>query len=107
MQRPSAVTLVGISTIDFSNARRHLYTQPHHDSQEQQMSSSPTRPTPATSREDLLERARALVPALRERAQATEDARQVLPGTFADFKASCLLDIATPERFCGRGHEID
>jgi len=71
------------------------------------MAVSPTRTSPAISREELLERARALVPALRERAQATEDARQLLAATVSDFKASGLLEIATPERFGGNGHEID
>jgi 3-hydroxy-9,10-secoandrosta-1,3,5(10)-triene-9,17-dione monooxygenase len=59
------------------------------------------------SRDELLQRARALVPALRERAQQTEELRQMTPETVADLKASGLLDIATPERFGGNGHEID
>ena len=71
------------------------------------MAISPTRPIPAVSRAEVLDRAKTLVPMLRQRATATEEARQVLPETVRDLKESGLLRIATPERFGGNGHEID
>ena len=49
----------------------------------------------------LVERARALVPALRERAQRTEQARQLLPETLADFVRAGFFRICQPRRFGG------
>ena len=49
----------------------------------------------------LVERARALVPALRERAQRTEEARQLLPETLADFERAGFFRICQPRRFGG------
>jgi len=48
-----------------------------------------------------IERARALVPALRERALRAEDARALLPETEADLHASGLLRVAQPARWGG------
>src|SRR3972149_383618 len=53
------------------------------------------------SRAVLVERARALVPALRERAQRTEEARQLLPETLADFERAGVFRICQPRRFGG------
>ena len=49
----------------------------------------------------LLERAAALVPALRERALATERARQILPATLEDLRRLELLRAGVPTRFGG------
>jgi 3-hydroxy-9,10-secoandrosta-1,3,5(10)-triene-9,17-dione monooxygenase len=49
----------------------------------------------------LLEQARALVPTLRERAAATNAARDVLPETIADFHRTGILRIIQPRRFGG------
>jgi 3-hydroxy-9,10-secoandrosta-1,3,5(10)-triene-9,17-dione monooxygenase len=50
---------------------------------------------------EALERARALVPALRRRAAEAEEARQLLPETEADLHASGLLRFAQPKRWGG------
>ena len=50
---------------------------------------------------DLLEQARALVPALRQRAAATNAARDVAPETIAEFHRLGILRIAQPRRFGG------
>jgi 3-hydroxy-9,10-secoandrosta-1,3,5(10)-triene-9,17-dione monooxygenase len=57
--------------------------------------------TPAETRRVLLGRAAGLVPALRERAAATEEARQVLPETLADLHRLGLLRAGVPVRFGG------
>ncbi|MBA4013737.1 MAG: flavin-dependent monooxygenase [Phenylobacterium sp.] len=49
----------------------------------------------------LLERAKALVPVLAKRAQATEDARSVLPETVADFEAAGFYRILQPAQYGG------
>ena len=50
---------------------------------------------------NLLEQARALVPALAERAPATNAARDVVPETIADFHRTGILRIIQPRRFGG------
>lgn len=49
----------------------------------------------------MLERARALVPALRERAPACEEARMVPAETIADYREAGLFRIAMPRRYSG------
>lgn len=71
------------------------------------MATSPPKSKPAVSAEDLLERASALVPVLKERARQTEGLRQVPAETIRDLRDAGLFAIATPERFGGNGHEID
>lgn len=53
------------------------------------------------SPEDLIARARALVPELRKRAQACEDRRSVPPETVADFRAAGFFRLFQPARFGG------
>jgi alkylation response protein AidB-like acyl-CoA dehydrogenase len=48
-----------------------------------------------------VERARALIPTLRERSRATEEARMLLPETVADFRRESFLRIASSKRFGG------
>ncbi|NWH07457.1 MAG: acyl-CoA dehydrogenase family protein [Alphaproteobacteria bacterium] len=50
---------------------------------------------------ELLERARKLAPVLRERAQRTEDARQMLPETVADFVDAGFYRILQPRKYGG------
>ncbi len=50
---------------------------------------------------DLVARARALIPTLAARAQATEDARSVLPQTVADFEAAGFYRILQPAQYGG------
>ena len=50
---------------------------------------------------EALERARALVPTLRERATEMEEARQLLPETEAELHQSGLLRFAQPKRWGG------
>ena len=57
------------------------------------------------NREELVRRARELVPALRERAGSTEKLRQIPQETLADFHASGILRAAQPARF--GGYDID
>src|SRR5581483_138857 len=91
----------------FQMLRAFLYSPAELPTRGVAMATSPTRSVPAISRDELLQRAAALVPALKQRAQKAEDLRQMPPETVADLKASGLIDIATPERFGGNGHEID
>ena len=51
--------------------------------------------------EILVERARGLIPVLRERAQRTEEARTMLPETFEDFTRAGFFRICQPRRFGG------
>jgi resorcinol 4-hydroxylase (FADH2) len=53
------------------------------------------------SREELVRRARELIPVLRERAVATEEARRLLPQTFKDFQRTGFFRICQPKRFGG------
>jgi len=59
----------------------------------------------AVGYDEAMERARALVPMLRERAARGEDARTLLPETEADLHASGLLRFAQPKR--RGGMELD
>lgn len=61
---------------------------------------------PAPTPGDLLDRARALVPVLAERAQRTEDNRSLLDETLADFQAAGLLCIMQPPNLGGFGLDI-
>jgi 3-hydroxy-9,10-secoandrosta-1,3,5(10)-triene-9,17-dione monooxygenase len=63
--------------------------------------------SPAVSAETLLQRARDLVPALKQRAREAETLRHVPEETIRELKDAGLFDIATPRRFGGSGHEID
>lgn len=60
-----------------------------------------------TTREQLLQRAASLVPALRERAVETEERRQALPETIEDLKAAQLITAAQPQRYGGMGLDFD
>lgn len=62
--------------------------------------------TPVT-REEMLRRAAALVPRLRERAAQTEQLRRLPDETVTDFVEAGLLRIGTPERFGGNGLDVD
>jgi 3-hydroxy-9,10-secoandrosta-1,3,5(10)-triene-9,17-dione monooxygenase len=53
------------------------------------------------SRHDLVERAKALVPVLRDRAARTEDLRTIPDETLADFKSTGLLEAANARRYGG------
>ncbi|HEY7215731.1 MAG TPA: acyl-CoA dehydrogenase family protein, partial [Thermoanaerobaculia bacterium] len=61
----------------------------------------------AAIREELLGRAAALAPVLKERAARTEALRQIPPETVQDLIAAGLLRIATPDRYGGHGIEYD
>jgi alkylation response protein AidB-like acyl-CoA dehydrogenase len=63
--------------------------------------------SPSVSAETLVQRARDLVPALKQRARQTEELRHVPEETIRELKDAGLFDIATPARFGGTGHEID
>ena len=53
------------------------------------------------TREELIARAKAMLPALRERAAATEEARRLLPETLRDFRDAGFFRICQPKRFGG------
>jgi 3-hydroxy-9,10-secoandrosta-1,3,5(10)-triene-9,17-dione monooxygenase len=57
--------------------------------------------TPATSKSELLDRAKQLIPALKERATECEALRQVPRATIDDFTTTGLLRLANPARFGG------
>ena len=59
------------------------------------------------TRDELLSRARALVPILKERAARTEESRQVLPESVQDLLASGLIRIGNPRRYGGHDVEVD
>ncbi len=59
------------------------------------------------TREELLRRASALVPVLRERAARAEQLRQVPSETVEELRASGLIRIGNPDRYGGHGIEID
>jgi alkylation response protein AidB-like acyl-CoA dehydrogenase len=63
--------------------------------------------TETLSREELLERADALVPILAERAQETEELRRIPQATLDDIVASRLLRTANPTRYGGHGLDWD
>ena len=54
-----------------------------------------------TSREELVGRARDLIPAMRERAAATEKARKLLDETINDFHDAGLMRMHQPKRVGG------
>ena len=68
---------------------------------------TPSTTRAAVTREELLSRASALVPALAERAARAEQLRQIPPETVEDLVASGLIRIGNPERYGGLGIEID
>jgi len=61
----------------------------------------------ALTRDELLRRARDLVPTLRDRAARAEQLRQVPPETVQDLIASGLIRIGNPERYGGHDLEFD
>src|SRR5579871_4268002 len=63
--------------------------------------------TGKVTREELVQRAAALVPVLKERAAETDRQRYMLPETVKDIVDAGLLRIGTPERWGGNGLEID
>jgi len=63
--------------------------------------SAPRRDFSDVGYDEALARARALVPALRERAPRAEDMRSLLPETEADLHASGLLRMTQPKRWGG------
>ena len=58
-------------------------------------------------REELLSRAKGLLPVLRERAQETEQQRRISEQTVSEFQSEGLIRIATPQRYGGYAHDID
>lgn len=61
----------------------------------------------ASTRDELLRRASALVPILRERAEHTEQLRQLPEETVRDLIASELIRVGNPDRYGGLGIEYD
>ena len=57
--------------------------------------------------EDLVARAQRLVPVLKERAEETEALRRLPVATVDDLVSNGFLQIATPQRFGGTGHDYD
>jgi 3-hydroxy-9,10-secoandrosta-1,3,5(10)-triene-9,17-dione monooxygenase len=58
-------------------------------------------------RDELLRRAAALVPVLKERALETERLRHIPQSTVDDLVASCLIRLGVPDRFGGLGVDYD
>ena len=58
-------------------------------------------PSYIPTREEITKAAQDLIPALRERAVATEENRALLPETIADLKAAGIHKIFTPKRYGG------
>ena len=63
--------------------------------------------TMPVTREEMIQRASALVPKLRERAAQTEQLRRLPDETIADFVDPGLLRIGNPDRFGGLGLDVD
>lgn len=63
--------------------------------------------SPSVSAETLLQRARDLVPVLKQRARQAEELRHIPEETIRDLKDAGLFQIPTPAMFGGNGHEID
>jgi len=63
--------------------------------------------TMPVTREEMVQRAAALVPKLRERAAQTEQLRRLPDETIADLVDAGLLRIVTPDRFGGVGLDFD
>jgi 3-hydroxy-9,10-secoandrosta-1,3,5(10)-triene-9,17-dione monooxygenase len=55
----------------------------------------------------LVERARALVPVVRQRSKLAEKLRQLPPETVEDFKRLGFIRAAVPQRFGGGGHDLE
>jgi alkylation response protein AidB-like acyl-CoA dehydrogenase len=62
---------------------------------------------PEVTTEDLVDRASALVPVLKERARQTEALRQIPTESIDDLKSAGFFRIATPKRFGGNGQEFN
>ena len=58
------------------------------------------------SAEQLVERARELIPIVRERAPISEENRSIPPETVEDFKKAGIVRALTPKRFGGHGLEL-
>lgn len=58
-------------------------------------------------RDELLRRARALIPVLAERAARAEQLRQIPPETVQDLVTSGLIRIGNPARYGGHGLDVD
>lgn len=69
------------------------------------MSSQPQKVTSIVSAETLVERARAMVPVLKQRAAKTEAARCLLPETIAEMKAAGFFRVLQPRQY--GGYELD
>lgn len=69
--------------------------------QAKSMSATAAQPSYIPTREELVREARKLVPALRERAQATDELRTLPAETVADLKAAGIHKIFTPRRYGG------
>ena len=63
--------------------------------------------TMPVTREEMVQRASALVPRLRERAERTEQLRRLPDETVADLVDAGLMRIVTPDRFGGLGLDFD
>jgi len=63
--------------------------------------------SPSISAETLLQRARDLVPVLKQRARQAEELRHIPEETIQDLRDAGLFHIPTPAKFGGNGHEID
>ena len=61
----------------------------------------------SVTREALLQKATALLPALQERAVRTEELRQLPPETVQDLVDSDLIRIGTPQRYGGLAIDYD
>jgi alkylation response protein AidB-like acyl-CoA dehydrogenase len=59
------------------------------------------------SREELIERARALIPVVRQRAVQTEEMRRLPPETVQDYVDAGFVRASVPARFGGMEHEVD
>ena len=57
--------------------------------------------------EELIERARRLIPVVRERALQAEELRRLPPETLQDFLEAGFVRACVPERFGGMEHEVD
>lgn len=71
------------------------------------MSSSSASPAVIPTPEELVARATAMIPTLRERGAKSEEIRQVPTETLEDFKQAGFLRMAVPKRFGGYNHGID
>src|SRR5438105_1821248 len=86
--------------------RTHDTRAPYHATQEVGVAMT-TATRAQVSREELLHRAAGLVPALAERAEHTEQLRQIPDDTLSDLQRTGLLRAANPERFNGYGVDYD